>query len=64
MAHHRDEETMNSDLIRDVQLTPFDMRPPENPSPIDIPHIRESQLDENEQEESNFNRNSIAVEEA
>ena len=55
---------MNSDLVRDVQLTPFDMRPPENPSPIDIPPISESQLNEHEQEESNLNRNSVAVEEA
>ena len=42
MARPREEETMNSDLVRDVQLTPFELRPPENPSPIDIPPIRES----------------------
>ena len=54
---------MNSDLIRDVQLTPFEMRPPENPSLVDIPPIRESQLDQVEQEESNLQRRSITVNE-
>ena len=61
MARPREEENMNSDLVRDVQLTPFEMRSLENPSPIDIPPIRESQLDENEQEESHLQRRSITA---